>query len=328
MHAREKAEERVVTPAAVAEKASQIGTLHAVQRAGVAQAFLLLRTPPTGAQCALAREVQRRGASIGVSVRLMADVWPLKLPLPQKVVLLALADHAGIDGCNAYPSVARLSEHCSVDPRTVQRALRALEAGGYIVAETPASQNRPTSYRVTLRGDTVPGRQCAGAADSRPRGGSVPPEPSGTTIRPTRRARAEIGTRLGADAVLSAEWRSVAESERVPASEVETVFREFVGYWSSLPGAKARKLDWTATWRNRCIQVAPKFQKRAAFEREPSWRNSRAPVEPAQNIPTADETRARLRAEDEERRRQDLRAQARRVSPTYQPTPVRRSTGL
>lgn len=301
--------------------------MHAVQRAGVAQAFLLLRTPPTGAQCALAREVQRRGASIGVSVRLMSEVWELEIPASRKFVLLCLADHANDDGKQAYPSVARIARKCSMSERNVQRILHELIDDGLLTIERPPSGRTPTAYSVEVRrGDKVSGRHGVGVTNQQRRGDTIAPEPSGTTQRPTRRARGEIGTRLGADAVLSAEWRSVAESERVPASEVETVFREFVGYWSSLPGAKARKLDWTATWRNRCIAVAPKFQKRAAFEREPSWRNSRAPVEPAQNIPTADETRARLRAEDEERRRQDLRAQARRVSPTYQPTPVRRST--
>lgn len=122
------------------------------------------------------------------------------------------------------------------------------------------------------------------------------------------------GTRLPDDAVLTDEWRKVAADEGVPASEVETLFREFVGYWTALPGQKATKLDWLATWRNRCIAKAPIYRRSPSPQPDPSRRNSFVPEPARQNIPTADETRARIRAEDEERRRQELRAQLRSVS--------------
>lgn len=122
------------------------------------------------------------------------------------------------------------------------------------------------------------------------------------------------GSRLPDDAVLTDEWRKVAADEGVPASEVETLFREFVGYWTALPGQKATKLDWLATWRNRCIAKAPSYRRSPSPQPDPSRRNSFVPEPARQNIPTADETRARIRAEDEERRRQELRAQLRSVS--------------
>lgn len=130
----------------------------------------------------------------------------------------------------------------------------------------------------------------------------------------TKTASGRRGSRLPDDAVLTDEWRKVAADEGVPASEVETLFREFVGYWTALPGQKATKLDWLATWRNRCIAKAPSYRRSPSPQPDPSRRNSFVPEPARQNIPTADETRARIRAEDEERRRQELRAQLRSVS--------------
>ena len=36
------------------------------------------------------------------------------------------------------------------------------------------------------------------------------------------------------------------------------VYDEFVDYWRGVPGAKGRKVDWAATFRNRVRQVAGK----------------------------------------------------------------------
>jgi hypothetical protein len=47
-------------------------------------------------------------------------------------VLQVLAEHARSDGSNAHPSVLRIQYRTGYDERTVQRALRRLEAGGLI----------------------------------------------------------------------------------------------------------------------------------------------------------------------------------------------------
>ncbi|MFI8300035.1 helix-turn-helix domain-containing protein [Streptomyces nigra] len=47
-------------------------------------------------------------------------------------VLQVLAEHARSDGSNAHPSVVRIQYRTGYDERTVQRALRRLEAGGLI----------------------------------------------------------------------------------------------------------------------------------------------------------------------------------------------------
>lgn len=49
-----------------------------------------------------------------------------------KLVLVCLADHAGKDGTNAFPSVPTIAELCGVDVRTVRRTISALERRGLI----------------------------------------------------------------------------------------------------------------------------------------------------------------------------------------------------
>ncbi len=49
-----------------------------------------------------------------------------------KAVAVALADHASDDGTKVFPSVRRIAEKVELHPRTVQRALRKLEAMGVV----------------------------------------------------------------------------------------------------------------------------------------------------------------------------------------------------
>jgi len=56
------------------------------------------------------------------------------------------------------------------------------------------------------------------------------------------------GTRL-AIAALPAEWRAFCREQRPDLDPAET-FERFADYWRAQPGAKGRKADWLATWRN------------------------------------------------------------------------------
>lgn len=74
-----------------------------------------------------------------------------------------------------------------------------------------------------------------------------------------RRASEPRGTRIPEDFTLTDDLRRVAREEGIPDSDVERLFRGFVGYWLTVPGVKGRKLDWRQTWRNRCIDQAPRY---------------------------------------------------------------------
>lgn len=56
------------------------------------------------------------------------------------------------------------------------------------------------------------------------------------------------GSRLPHDE-LPKDWRDWALSER-PDLDPDSVFARFADYWRAQPGAKGRKSDWLATWRN------------------------------------------------------------------------------
>lgn len=63
------------------------------------------------------------------------------------------------------------------------------------------------------------------------------------------RAKRSTGHRLPGDFELTPERRKFAEAEKI---NPEREFQKFSDYWAAISGAKGRKLDWDATWRNWC----------------------------------------------------------------------------
>ncbi|MFB7545030.1 hypothetical protein ACFC0N_34620 [Streptomyces zaomyceticus] len=63
---------------------------------------------------------------------LLPILWALKsAPVSdttEKLLLVTMAEHAFVDGCDAFPSKNTLADIAMTDPKTVQRKLRALEA--------------------------------------------------------------------------------------------------------------------------------------------------------------------------------------------------------
>lgn len=237
----------------------------------------------------------------------MSEVWESELPQGQKFVLLAMADHANDEGRNAYPSIARLAERCSVDQRTVQRTLRALEASGYLVVERAAKQHSPTSYRVIPRGGIMSGRHNVGAALNPPgvalcppRGGITPPNPSGTVRnRPIHKERRRPSKRCPEDFRLDADLVAYAAKKGMPAAELDEQFEAFRDH-----EYKDAHTDWPACWRTWCRNYT-KFNAPAAPRGEPpSWKNSRAPVEPVRVQPPSVTPDSDVRAYQERRRRE------------------------
>lgn len=113
----------------------------------------------------------------------MSVVWDLPIEPTQKLLLLAIADHADDAGFNAYPSIARLAERCTISERTVQRALRALEKDGWIAVQRRATRYQPTCYRVSLDGPSKAPKEVPEVlSEDAARGDNLAPlEPSGVT---------------------------------------------------------------------------------------------------------------------------------------------------
>lgn len=68
------------------------------------------------------------------------------------------------------------------------------------------------------------------------------------------RAKTAQGTRLASDVQLADDWLNEALKIRPEwnSAKALAVFAEFKDYWIAQAGAKGRKADWLATWRNWC----------------------------------------------------------------------------
>ena len=174
--------------------------------------------------------------------------WAFRLEMRDpsaKAVLIALAEHAN-EQWACWPSVARLCRFTSLCERAVRSAMHRLAAAG-VITMAPRPGRTPL---YTLAGDAPPPRHephltpAAGAPES-PR---TPTEPPGECHAPSSDCR---GTRLAAD------WRPGPDERRYALErglDPDLLAEEFRNYWCALPGARGRKLDWAATFRNRCLQ--------------------------------------------------------------------------
>jgi hypothetical protein len=82
----------------------------------------------------------------------MAAVFELEIPATEKLVLLAMADHARDDGTGCYPSVETLARKTSQSRRGVQKIIRRLEARALLkpTAHARGGRSLSTEYQITL----------------------------------------------------------------------------------------------------------------------------------------------------------------------------------
>lgn len=70
--------------------------------------------------------------------------------------------------------------------------------------------------------------------------------------------------------VLPDEWVDFCRQER-PDLNPQTIFAQFSDYWSSLPGSKGVRLDWTATWRNWVRNQKQPTSKPSGMNKDEAW---------------------------------------------------------
>lgn len=82
----------------------------------------------------------------------MTRVFKLSIPSTEKFVLLALADFGQDDGTNIFPSVPTLAQKVSMSERTVQGAIKRLQALGYLCIRKnrQGGRARTPDYVITL----------------------------------------------------------------------------------------------------------------------------------------------------------------------------------
>jgi DNA-binding Lrp family transcriptional regulator len=89
-----------------------------------------------------------------MSAKVMGHVWDLDLPMQEKYVLLAMADHAHHDGSNVFPALDLIAFKTGYSKRTVQRYIRKLEDRGILV-RVREPINHPIVYRVDLQAGDI-----------------------------------------------------------------------------------------------------------------------------------------------------------------------------
>jgi hypothetical protein len=107
------------------------------------------------------------------------------------LVMLAIADNADDTGGNAWPSMRTLARKCRISERSVQRAIRSLQAAGLLMIEENAG--RSGTHRFTV--DMTKGRQLVTPDNLSPRqddggdthvtGGVTPVSPEPSLNRPS-----------------------------------------------------------------------------------------------------------------------------------------------
>lgn len=190
-----------------------------------------------------------------MSTRIMALCWPLQMPPTAKAVLISLADNANDSGY-CWPSIETICERTCFSRRAVIDAIHWLEAEKYVTADR--SNGRKTAYWVTPD-------QCSsrtGAADAPVQQAHKTGAPaaldrcSSRTLTVKNRqepsteegARSPRGSRLPSD-FPTAECLDWCRQER-PDLDADDLRDKFRDYWCAVPGARGRKSDWPATWRN------------------------------------------------------------------------------
>jgi hypothetical protein len=218
-----------------------------------------------------------------MSNRALRATWGAAPSATAQVVLANLADRADDATLSCYPRIARIAADTKLSERAVQKALTQLEATGLLMRER--REQASTLYRIRLAEPTPTGEPRAPLPEPRSPGGCTTVTPPGeprapVTLReepseePSRespppkasgaRTREAKGTRLPEDWEPSGDDRSFAWSVGCDPQAVAARFRD---YWRAQPGAKGRKADWPATWRNWCRREAERPASRSPTSR-------------------------------------------------------------
>lgn len=187
-----------------------------------------------------------------MSIEVTNAVWKHSKSVGRaRLVLLAIADHQGEIG--AWPSIKTLATMVNASERSVQRDISELVELGELTVEV---QNAPTNrqYKSNLYWVTLPGvtESTSGVTDS---DSGVTEIASGVTAVGALTITKPLLEPLLKSSRLPEDWQPRQEDvllmkEHFPSLDLKLETHAFRDYWRSVAGAKGRKSDWDATWRN------------------------------------------------------------------------------
>lgn len=208
-----------------------------------------------------------------------------------KAVLHALADHADENGV-CWPSIDRIARWAGCNEKTARKALQRVVDMGAV--ERRARAGRSDVF--TLQMDWDPSRIQPLPISTPPKNDpslnrdpplpkvagdpslireDTPPKIGTRTVKEPSKNRQgttnERATRLPENWQPSSDLVGFAESLGVDPAHAAA---EFTDYWRGVPGTKGRKLDWDATFRNRCRELASRGGRGGGKSFRPSGRSS------------------------------------------------------
>ncbi len=235
--------------------------------------------------------------------------WAIKraeagdLSAPQNHLLLVLANYADHEGCDAFPGASTLARQTGMTERGVRKILQQLEGLGVIErgnqAITAAKHypfgRRPMVWNICMLQMELPLTEEAdpGTAFTPEHGSPLnqttrTPEPGSydpsITNNPSLRSglgahldnaagdegakpeRVPRGTRLPDDWQPDESAMAFAAEHGVDGRTEAAKFRD---YWHSVAGAKGRRSDWIATWRNWIRRAAEDLSRRRSRDETP-----------------------------------------------------------
>ncbi|WP_157726435.1 helix-turn-helix domain-containing protein [Imhoffiella purpurea] len=222
-----------------------------------------------------------------MSLSALEWAWGLAVSPTQKLVALALADHANEDR-ECWPSLSRLSTRTGLSPTALKDALNGLEQAQIVIRIR--ERGRATTYRLGFNGRTPRPGGGLGRDAAKPGDGSTRPgddlgretaRPSGDSTRPSGGPElgrlAATNRKLNRKEPLAASssshargiddpkwkgeqparlslndlpdsWRAWAAKARSDL-DLEAVWIGFRDHWQAATGEKAVSADWFEVWR-------------------------------------------------------------------------------
>jgi len=119
----------------------------------------------------------------------MGAIFDLEIPSAEKLVLLAMADHARDDGTGCYPAIGTLAKKTSLSRRGTQKLIRRLQVAGFITDTGKLSRLGTVEYTLTLdRGGRTGFAPISapGGANGRPLGGRTRRRKGANPVRPNQ----------------------------------------------------------------------------------------------------------------------------------------------
>jgi biotin operon repressor len=196
---------------------------------------------------------------------------------------LLIMKYFNADDGYAWPSRDRLAEELDVDKSTITKALKRLEDRGHFHVKRNKGRGKTNKYYPNFSTEkgawtlpintekgapTPPINDVKGRVDAHKRARGRAPTLPKTLFKDSKRSAHNEkdpaddrtrGTRLPKD------WRPDAECREFAVGlglDPDRVAERFGDHWIAVPGSKAIKLDWPATWRNWCRGDAERAAER------------------------------------------------------------------